>query len=58
MDITRFELKLHELERVIGELTMENRMLRQAIDLVEKEKKEQSLIVTSQDYKMLKRGAK
>ena len=39
MDITRFELKLHELERVIGELPMENRMLRQVIDLVEKEKK-------------------
>ena len=36
MDITRFELKLHELERVVGELTMENRMLRQVIDLVEK----------------------
>ena len=39
MDITRFELKLHELERVVGELTMENRMLRQVIDLVEKEKR-------------------
>jgi transposase-like protein len=39
MDITRFELRLHELERVVGELTMENRMLRQVIELVEKEKK-------------------
>jgi len=36
MDITKFELKLHELEIVVGELTMENRMLRQVIDLVEK----------------------
>jgi len=58
MDITRFELKLHELERVVGELTMENRMLRQVIDLVEKEKKEESLIVTSRGYKMLKKDAK
>ena len=39
MDITRFELRLHELERLVGELTMENRMLRQVIDLGEKEKK-------------------
>ena len=54
MDITRFELKLHELERVVGELTMENRILRQVIDLAQKEKKEESLIVTSRNYKMLK----
>jgi len=54
MDVTRFELKLHELERVVGELTMENRMLRQVIDLAQKEKKEESLIVTSRGYKMLK----
>ena len=58
MDITRFKLRLHELERVVGELTMENRMLRQVIDLVEKEKKEESLIVTSRGYKMLKRDVK
>ena len=58
MDITRFELKIHELERVVGELTMENRMLRQAVDIAQKEKKEQSLIVTSQSYKMLKGDAK
>ena len=54
MDVTRFELKLHELERVVGELTMENRMLRQVVDLVEKEKKEESLIVTSRGYKSKK----
>ena len=53
-DTTRFELRLHELERVVGELTMENRMLRQVIDLVEKEKKEESQVVTSRSYKMLK----
>jgi len=58
MDVTRFELKLHELERVVGELTMENRMLRQVIDLAQKEKKEESLIVTSRGYKMLKGDAK
>src|SRR4030066_1059218 len=43
MDITRFELKLHELERVVGELTMENRMLRQVIELAQKEKKRRVL---------------
>jgi len=58
MDVTRFELKLHELERVVGELTMENRMLRQVIEIVEKEKKEESLIVTSRGYKMLKGGVR
>jgi transposase-like protein len=58
MDITRFELKLHELERVVGELTMENRMLRQVVELVEKEKKEESLIVTSRGYKMSKKDVK
>jgi len=58
MDTTRFELKLHELERVVGELTMENRMLRQVIDFVEKEKKEESLIVTSRGYKMLRGDVK
>ena len=58
MDITRFELRLHELERVVGELTMESRMLRQVIDLVEKEKKEESLIVSSRGYKILKGEAK
>lgn len=58
MDITRFELKLHELERVVGELTMENRMLRQVIDLARKEKKEDSSIVTSRGYKMSKKDAK
>jgi uncharacterized protein YpiB (UPF0302 family) len=50
-----FKLKLHELERVVGELTMENRMLRQVIELAQKEKKEESLIVTSRGYKMLKK---
>jgi len=36
MAITRFGLKLHELDRVVGELTKENRMLRQVIGFVEK----------------------
>jgi len=39
------------------ELTMENRVLRQVIDLGEKEKKE-SLIITSRGYKMSKKDAK
>ena len=57
MDVTRFELKLHELERVVGELTMENRMLRKVVELAQKEKKE-SLIVTSRGYKMSKKDVK
>ena len=58
MDITRFELKLHKLKRVVGELIMENRMIRQVIELVENEKKEESLTVTSRGYKILKKDAK
>ena len=58
MDLTRFELMLDELERAVGALTLENRMLRQLINMVEKEKKEESLIVTSRNYKMLKKDAK
>ena len=39
MDVTGFELKLHEFDRVVGELTKRNGRLRQVIDFDEKEKK-------------------
>ena len=38
-DATRLEIKLRELERLIGELTVENRTLKKIIELVEPQKK-------------------
>lgn len=56
-DIKRLELKVRELERLVGELTMENRMLIKARDLFTKEKKEDTSIVTSKTWDRLKGGA-
>ncbi|MCG2788614.1 MAG: hypothetical protein L6405_01510, partial [Actinomycetia bacterium] len=41
-DTTRLEIKLRELERLIGELTVENRTLKKIIELVEPQKKASS----------------
>ncbi|GAH01483.1 unnamed protein product, partial [marine sediment metagenome] len=38
-DTTRLEIKLRELERLVGELTVENRTLKKIIELVEPQKK-------------------
>ena len=38
-DITRLEIRVRELERLIGELTVENRTLKKMIELVEPQKK-------------------
>jgi len=38
-DTTRLEIRLRELERLIGELTVENRTLKKIIELVEPQKK-------------------
>ena len=39
-DTTRLEVRLRELERLIGELTVENRTLKKIIELVEPQKKQ------------------
>ena len=46
-DTTRLEIKLRELERLIGELTVENRTLKKIIELVEPQKKDKRQIFTS-----------
>ncbi|GAG68868.1 unnamed protein product [marine sediment metagenome] len=56
-DIARLELKVRELERLVGELTMENRMLKKVRDLANKEKKEDLSIITSRTLKQLRGGA-
>jgi transposase-like protein len=56
-DIARLELKVRELERLVGELTMENRMLKKVRDLNSKKKKEPLSIITSRTLKQLREGA-
>jgi len=49
-DMTKLELRVRELERLLGKLTLENEMLKRARDLNTKEKKEDLSIVTSRDW--------
>jgi len=56
-DIARLELKVRELERLVGELTMENRMLKKVRDLNSKKKKDPLSIITSKTLKQLREGA-
>jgi putative transposase len=56
-DMAKLELRIRELERLVGRLTLENEMLERARDLNTKEKKESSSIVTSQDWEQRKGGA-
>ena len=57
-DYQRLEIRIKELERLVGELTVENRTLKKIIELVEPQKKESQQIFTSKDWKILKKGAK
>ncbi len=57
-DIAKLELRIRELERLLGKLTLENEMLKRARDLNTKEKKEDLSIVTSKDWEQSQRGAK
>ena len=56
-DIARLELKVRELERLVGELTMENRMLKKVRDLNSKKKKDPLSIITSRTLKQLREDA-
>ena len=49
---------MRELERLIGELTVENRTLKKMIELVEPQKKDRRLIYTSADWERSRRDAK
>jgi len=52
-DTTRLEIRVRELERLIGELTLENRTLKKMIELVEPQKKDRRRIYTSADWELL-----
>ena len=49
-DLAKLELRVRELERLLGKLTLENEMLKRVRDLDTKEKKDSSSIVTSRDW--------
>ena len=57
-DYVRLEIRVKELERLVGKLTMENNTLKEIIKLVEPQKKGAQQIFTSKDWEMLRRGAK
>ena len=57
-DMAKLELRVRELERLLGKVTLENEMLKRARDLDTKEKKDSSSIVTSRDWDRSKGGAK
>lgn len=56
-DMAKLELKIRDLERLVGRLTLENEVLKKIRDLDTKEKKESSFIVTSKDWDRSKGGA-
>jgi len=57
-DIAKLELRVRELERLLGKITLENEMLKRARDLGTKEKKDGSSIVTSRDWEQSQGGAR
>ena len=57
-DMARLELKIRDLERLVGRLTLENEVLKKIRDLDTKGKKDSLSIVTSKDWDQLKGGAK
>ena len=57
-DMAKLELRIRDLERLLGKLTLENEMLKRARDLNTKEKKEDLSIVTSRDWEQSKGGAR
>lgn len=57
-DMAKLELRVRELERLLGKLTLENEMLKRARDLNTKEKKDELSIVTSRDWEQSQGSAK
>jgi transposase len=57
-DMARLELRIRDLERLVGRLTLENEMLKKIRDFDTKEKKEYLSPVTSRDWEQRKRDAK
>ena len=57
-DTTGLEIRIRELERLVGELTVENRTLKKIIELVEPQKKSKQQIFTSKDWEISRKDAK
>jgi len=57
-DMAKLELRIRDLERLVGRLTLENEMLKKIRDLDNKEKKDSSSIVTSRDWDRSKGGVR
>ena len=56
-DYVRLSIKIRELERMVGRLTMENDTLKEIVKFVEPQKKASQQIFTSVDWEALQRGA-
>jgi len=56
-DYARLQVKIKELERMVGRLTMENDTLKEIVKLVEPQKKASQQIFISQDWEASGRGA-
>jgi len=54
-DHVRLQIKIKELERMVGRLTMENDALKEMVKLVEPQKKDLQQIFTSKDWEALKK---
>ena len=57
-DMAKFKLRVGELERLLGKITLENEMLKKIRVLDTMKKKDNSSIVTSRDWGRLKGGAR
>jgi len=56
--MAKLKLRVSELERLLGKITLENEMLKKIRDLDTMKKKDNSSIVTSRDWDRLKGGAR
>jgi len=54
-DYARLQVKVKELERMVGRLTMENDALKEMVKLIEPQKKAMQQIFTSKDWEALKK---